>query len=94
MANTELTIDRKGKFSPNGISPNPGDTVTFTAPDFDVVLLVETPAVFGGVRYEIPAGASLKLPVKDDAIHVQFAMVAFVLNPAGDTRGGDNKTGP
>lgn len=94
MAAIEVSIDRKGKFDPNGIRPNPGDKVTFTAPEFDVILLVEKAEVFGAERYEIPADASLTLTVKDEAIHVEFMMVAFVLDPTGTTRGGDNKTGP
>ncbi|GIV57724.1 MAG: hypothetical protein KatS3mg042_0637 [Rhodothermaceae bacterium] len=94
-----VTISSDGTFSPDPISPNPGDTVAFMADGTDVVLCVEPASLFGGERYEIPAGTTLPLEVQPDAIHISFAYVAILGDLSADcvgARGGEGggRTGP
>lgn len=73
-----VTIDSVGTFSPNSITPNPGDIVSFMAGGGDAVLCVDPDSLFGSERYAIANGSSLDLTVQDEAIHVDFGYIACI----------------
>ncbi len=94
-----VTIAADGSFSPDPISPDPGQVVSFHADGQDVVLCVEPADVFGGERFEIPNGSSADLRVQPGAVHVAFAYVAIMGDLAADCMGarggeGSGTTGP
>ncbi len=94
-----VTIAADGSFSPDPISPDPGQVVSFHADGQDVVLCVDPETVFGGERFEIPNGSAADLTVQPGAVHVAFAYVA-VMGDLGaactGARGGEGSgtTGP
>jgi len=94
-----VTIAADGSFSPDPISPDPGQVVTFQADGQDVVLCVDPASVFDGERFEIPNGGAVDLTVQPSAVHVSFAYVAIMGDLASECRGarggeGSGTTGP
>lgn len=71
MADVTVRIDADGSFSPPSLDLQVGDSVTFTA-EADSVLCVAPAAVFGGERFEIPAGQERVLQVQAGASSLDF----------------------
>lgn len=93
-----VTISSEGSFDPIDIAPNPNDTVAFLA-NTDVVLCLDTDAVFGDTRYPIASGTTESLVVLSGAEHVDFAYIAVLgddTTTCDGTKGGEGggKTGP
>ncbi|WP_456429051.1 hypothetical protein [Rhodocaloribacter sp.] len=94
-----VTVAADGSFSPDPISPDPGQGVSFRADGQDVVLCVDPASVFGGERFEIPNGGAVDLTVQPGAVHVAFAYVAVMGDLGAECRGarggeGSGTTGP
>jgi hypothetical protein len=85
MADVTVRIASDGSFSPPTLDVQVGDAVTFAA-EADSVLCVAPAAVFGGERFEIPAGHEKKLQVQDAASSLDF--IARVGDLAAPCRGG------
>ena len=95
----DVTISSAGSFSPRDIAPNPNDVVVFLADGADVVLCVDTSAVFGDTRYPIANGTRDSLTVQPGAERIPFAYVAVVGDSEADCDGskgeeGGGTTGP
>ncbi len=93
-----VTITSEGNFEPIDIAPNPSDTVAFLA-NTDVVLCVDTSAVFGDIRYPIPNGTTKNLVVLAEAERLDFAYIAVLgdsTSTCDGTKGGEGggTTGP
>lgn len=73
MADVTVRIDSDGTFSPSTLDVHVGDTVTFAAAA-DSVLCVAPEAVFGGERFEIPAGREKKLQVQARTSSLDFVV--------------------
>lgn len=93
MADIELNVDEQGVLSPARISVQPGKSVQIQA-ERDTVFCIDESSVFGGSRFEIPAGMALLLIVQQEAasefsfgIQVGDLSVRCKGDRAGDTGG-------
>lgn len=85
MADITVQIGADGSFIPSALSLQTGDRVTFSA-EADAVLCVAPEAVFGGERFEIPAGSEKRLEAQQDAPSLDF--VARMGDLSAPCRGG------
>ena len=72
MASLSFDVTRNGKLALTGYTLHPGDEIELSATSVDTLVCISRDSVFGSDRFEIPAGETVTLTVKEDAEEGRF----------------------